>query len=217
MIYYNARLFYSISLSIAAFYLFKYLIILNLKMCICLWRPISWQKWSDLCKHLCAAADWAKAEASVTSVSTVWHQHSWPGVVLFRAPLVWVRLIVAFVVKHIWGNIMDLDARGVVEHLQILKNCLTDLLQVLQMHRRDTAAISMTEHFFFPLVNKRTFGCQTCLEFWFSILVLTSGCSVKSGAKYSKYSADNKQTGGLITIIAPENNKKPLYFFFSWN
>lgn len=28
----------------------------------------------------------------------------------------------------------------------------------------------------------------TCLEFWFSILVLTSGWSVKSGAKYSKYS-----------------------------
>lgn len=43
---------------------------------------------------------------------------------------------------------MDLDARGVVEHLQILKNCLTDLLQVLQMHRRETAAISITEHFF---------------------------------------------------------------------
>lgn len=107
---------------------------------------------------------------------------------------------------------MDLDARGVVEHLQILKNCLTDLLQVLQMHRRDTAAISITA-FFSPLVNKRTFGCQTCLEFWFSILVLTSGCSVKSGAKYSKYSAENKQTDGLITIIALENNKKPLHFF----
>lgn len=28
----------------------------------------------------------------------------------------------------------------------------------------------------------------TCLEFWFSILVLTSGWRVKSGAKYSKYS-----------------------------
>ena len=29
----------------------------------------------------------------------------------------------------------------------------------------------------------------TCLEFWFSILVLTSGWRVKSGAKYSKYSS----------------------------
>lgn len=34
--------------------------------------------------------------------------------------------------------------------------------------------------------------CFTCLEFWFSILVLTSGCSVKSGAKYSKYSAEDE-------------------------
>ena len=34
----------------------------------------------------------------------------------------------------------------------------------------------------------------TCLEFWFSILVLTSGWRVKSGAKYSKYSS--KEGGG---------------------
>lgn len=37
--------------------------------------------------------------------------------------------------------------------------------------------------------QKKHLQCFTCLEFWFSIRVLTSGCSVKSGAKYSKYSA----------------------------
>lgn len=33
-------------------------------------------------------------------------------------------------------------------------------------------------------------NAPTCLEFWFSILVLTSGWRVKSGAKYSKYSRE---------------------------
>lgn len=33
----------------------------------------------------------------------------------------------------------------------------------------------------------------TCREFWFSILVLTSGWSVKSGAKYSKYSGRGEE------------------------
>lgn len=84
---------------------------------------------------------------------------------------------------------MDLDTRGMVEHLEILKNCLTDLIQVLQMHRQQIDAVTILSGF--PLVNKRTSSSETCLEFWFSILVLTSGCSVKSGAKYSKYSAEN--------------------------
>lgn len=38
----------------------------------------------------------------------------------------------------------------------------------------------------------------TCLEFWFSILVLTSGWRVKSGAKYSKYSAKRQTEDGYI-------------------
>lgn len=38
---------------------------------------------------------------------------------------------------------MDLDTRGVVEHLQILKNCLPDLLQVLQMHRQQIDGVSI--------------------------------------------------------------------------
>lgn len=90
---------------------------------------------------------------------------------------------------------MDLDTGGVVEHLQILKNRLADLLQVLQMRRQQIESISIQSGF--PLVAKKkktmttTVASETCLEFWFSILVLTSGCSVKSGAKYSKYSAEN--------------------------
>lgn len=90
---------------------------------------------------------------------------------------------------------MDLDTRGMVEHLQILKNCLSDLLQVLLKHRQQFEGVGRWRGS--PLANKRTFGSQTCLEFWFSILVLTSGCSVKSGAKYSKYSAE-KTNGALL-------------------
>ena len=37
----------------------------------------------------------------------------------------------------------------------------------------------------------------TCLVFWFSILVLTSGCNVKSGPKYSKYSGEILKLTGL--------------------
>lgn len=47
----------------------------------------------------------------------------------------------------------------------------------------------------------KTVGSETCLEFWFSILVLTSGCRVKSGAKYSKYSAENT-SGELVWALA---------------
>lgn len=93
---------------------------------------------------------------------------------------------------------MDLDTRGMVEHLQILKNCLTDLLQVLQMHRQQIDGVGIQSGF--PLVNKKSLGSETCLEFWFSILVLTSGCSVKSGAKYSKYSAGNTN-GELVRSL----------------
>lgn len=39
-------------------------------------------------------------------------------------------------------------------------------------------------------MTSRDQNAPTCLEFWFSILVLTSGWRVKSGAKYSKYSRE---------------------------
>lgn len=154
--------------------------------------------WSELCKQLCETANWAKAKTNGLAL------HSWPDVVLFCSPLVWVRLVVAFVVKHIRGNVMDLDTRGMVEHLEILKNCLTDLIQVLQMHRQQIDAVTILSGF--PLVNKRTSSSETCLEFWFSILVLTSGCSVKSGAKYSKYSAENTNGEPLWSLKSSYNS-----------
>lgn len=50
--------------------------------------------------------------------------------------------------------------------------------------------------------NEKRNDAFTCREFWFSILVLTSGCNVKSGAKYSKYSADEaNQTNRTFQVF----------------
>lgn len=91
---------------------------------------------------------------------------------------------------------MDLDAGRVVQHLQVLKHRLPDLLQVLrsrQSHTHTHTHAFVTGSWFRvkPAADGR--AAPTCLEFWFSILVLTSGCSVKSGAKYSKYSVDTEE------------------------
>lgn len=61
------------------------------------------------------------------------------------------------------------------------KECIYTLTLILQ-----------TLYMILTLLHVSVGCCLTCLEFWFSILVLTSGCSVKSGAKYSKYSAEDR-------------------------
>lgn len=89
---------------------------------------------------------------------------------------------------------MDLDAGRVVQHLQVLKHRLPDLLQVLRSRQSHTQTDGFVTGLWFrvkPAADAR--AAPTCLEFWFSILVLTSGCSVKSGAKYSKYSVDTEE------------------------
>lgn len=83
---------------------------------------------------------------------------------------------------------MDLDARRVVQHLQVLEDRLPDLVQVLQTQERNRFKTGCSR----PKVKPTPPPPPTCLEFWFSILVLTSGCSVKSGAKYSKYSEETE-------------------------
>lgn len=88
---------------------------------------------------------------------------------------------------------MDLDAGRVVQHLQVLKDRLPDLLQVLRSRQSHTHR-RFCYRFVVPgQTCGRRPAAPTCLEFWFSILVLTSGCSVKSGAKYSKYSVDTEE------------------------
>lgn len=61
----------------------------------------------------------------------------------------------------------------------------------------------------------------TCLEFWFSILVLTSGWRVKSGAKYSKYSANrHMEKSGCMYIGSVDLNRgkfwQPIPYHIKW-
>lgn len=56
----------------------------------------------------------------------------WPGVVLLSSPLIGVGLVVALVAQHVGRDVVDLNAGRVVQHFQVLKHRLTDLLQILQ-------------------------------------------------------------------------------------
>lgn len=58
----------------------------------------------------------------------------WPGVVLLSSPLIGVGLVVALVAQHVGRDVVDLDAGCVVQHFQVLKHRLTDLLQILHTH-----------------------------------------------------------------------------------
>lgn len=54
-----------------------------------------------------------------------------PAVVFLRASFLWIRLICAIVAEQVRRDIMDLHAGSMVQHLQVLKYRLPDLVQVL--------------------------------------------------------------------------------------
>lgn len=54
-----------------------------------------------------------------------------PAVVFLRASFLWIRFICAIVAQQVRRDIVDLHAGSMVQHLQVLKYCLPDLIQVL--------------------------------------------------------------------------------------
>lgn len=80
----------------------------------------------------------------------------WPSVVFLGPPLVRVGLVGAFVAQHVRRNVVDLDAGRVVQHLQVLKHRLTDLLQVL--HRPVTKTMDFSSCHLLPVCSQQTAG-----------------------------------------------------------
>lgn len=60
-----------------------------------------------------------------------------PAVVFLRASFLWIRLICAIVAEQVRRDIMDLHTGSMVQHLQVLKYRLPDLIQVLYRKNRE--------------------------------------------------------------------------------
>lgn len=60
-----------------------------------------------------------------------------PAVVFLRASFLWIRLICAIIAEQVRRDIMDLHTRSMIQHLQILKYRLPDLIQVLCKKKRN--------------------------------------------------------------------------------
>lgn len=65
-----------------------------------------------------------------------------PAVVFLRASFLWIRLICAIVAEQVRRDIVDLHAGSMVQHLQILKYRLPDLIQVLLRENREGSPLS---------------------------------------------------------------------------
>lgn len=68
-----------------------------------------------------------------------------PAVVFLRASFLWIRFICAIVAQQVRRDIVDLHAGSMVQHLQVLKYCLPDLIQVLFRKKNNREGSSPTD------------------------------------------------------------------------
>lgn len=74
-----------------------------------------------------------------------------PAVVLLRTSLFGISLISPIVCQEVCGDIMNLDTRRMVQHLQVFKDCLADLVQILVERKEKSAAAEFPEYTPFSL------------------------------------------------------------------
>lgn len=98
------------------------------------WLPLVWGSDIDSQLDRGSSEDMICFREWYYSQDILMQAHYWPGVVFLSPPLVRIGLVVAFIAQHVRGDVVDLDTGRMVQHLQVLKHCLTDLLQVLHQN-----------------------------------------------------------------------------------
>lgn len=100
-----------------------------------------------------------------------------PAVVLLGTPFLCVRLIGPFVGQEVCRHIVNLDTRRVVQHLQVFKDCLADLVQILSgMRERECMGSGIPRAPTLAACHPHAHGLRTALPLHPNKLFCNLGC-----------------------------------------